>query len=151
MVVMWCFWYINLSTWFLNRKIFVRIFFFTNFSYISNGKCGSSSWFKKDWNDLHPNPFESFVHWIRWRWSQWWDLWFVLQRSSICSILNVYQPFYFFLGITIDKELLKPWFKHIQHELPHLIVPVGEHQTTTEIYETRRSSVHYRLEYIFDE
>ncbi len=37
-------------------------------------------------------------------------------------------------------------FPHIdiEHDLKHLIVPVGEYQTTTEEYDTPHSNVEYR-------
>jgi hypothetical protein len=40
---------------------------------------------------------------------------------------------------------MRPWFEHIEHVVPHLIVPVGEEQTSTRKRPTRKSHVQYRF------
>lgn len=47
--------------------------------------------------------------------------------------------------ITLNHIDYAAWFDHIEHELEHVIAPVGEHQTTTDENETPDSAVKYRF------
>ena len=49
----------------------------------------------------------------------------------------------FFLVICLQEEQFEPWFGHVDHRVPHLIVPVGEEQTTTQPYPTEQSKIFY--------
>jgi hypothetical protein len=48
-------------------------------------------------------------------------------------------------SINLAPEDLKPWFEHIEHSLNHVVVPVGEEQTTTHVYHTEGVPVEYSL------
>ncbi len=45
----------------------------------------------------------------------------------------------------MTKDNFEAWFEHIDHFMRHTIVPVGEEQTTTDRYETRRTHIKYRF------
>mgnify|MGYP006911102235 CR=1 FL=1 len=48
-------------------------------------------------------------------------------------------------GLRLTEEQMRPWFEHIEHVVPHLVVPVGEDQTSTRTRPTRSSFVQYRF------
>lgn len=45
--------------------------------------------------------------------------------------------------VSLTEEQFEPWFGHVEHRIPHLIVPVGEEQTTTLRYPTQDSKIFY--------
>jgi hypothetical protein len=47
-------------------------------------------------------------------------------------------------GIHLTQHDLEPWLEHIEHTLPHLVIPVGEEQLTTQIIKTPRLPVKYK-------
>ena len=47
--------------------------------------------------------------------------------------------------LTLNQADFAAWFEHLEHELEHVVAPVGETQTTTDENETPDSSVRYRF------
>lgn len=48
-------------------------------------------------------------------------------------------------GINLKPEDLKPWFEHLDHYVSHVVVPVGEDQTTTNVFHTENIPIEYSL------
>eukprot|EP01088_Endostelium_zonatum_P014909 TRINITY_DN3441_c0_g1_i1.p2 TRINITY_DN3441_c0_g1~~TRINITY_DN3441_c0_g1_i1.p2 ORF type:complete len:267 (-),score=59.25 TRINITY_DN3441_c0_g1_i1:1302-2102(-) len=48
-------------------------------------------------------------------------------------------------GIDLNSENISPWFEHLDHVLPHVTVPVGEEQTTTNRFVSPTHPIKYRL------
>ncbi|EGG17854.1 hypothetical protein DFA_08855 [Cavenderia fasciculata] len=49
------------------------------------------------------------------------------------------------LGFDLASDTLTEWFEHLEHSLPHIIVPFGEDYTTNERYETPKTHIQYRF------
>ena len=47
-------------------------------------------------------------------------------------------------AIELSNENFEPWFEHIDHEIAHYVVPLGNEQTTTNRHETASTRVKYR-------
>lgn len=47
--------------------------------------------------------------------------------------------------LTLNQADYAAWFEHMEHELEHVVAPVGELQTTTDENETPDSNVKYRF------
>eukprot|EP01133_Synstelium_polycarpum_P002454 gene2454-2790_t len=49
-------------------------------------------------------------------------------------------------GFALDEEALVAWFQHIEHEMPNVIVPMGEDYVTTGVNETPRTHIDYSFD-----
>ncbi|MDP2438438.1 MAG: hypothetical protein Q8P67_22065 [archaeon] len=46
--------------------------------------------------------------------------------------------------VELTSENFEPWFQHLEHEVPHRVVPLGNEQTTVHKFSTAHSLVKYR-------
>jgi hypothetical protein len=49
-------------------------------------------------------------------------------------------------ALRLTPQDLQPWFEHIEHIVPHTVVPLGEEQLTVDATTNQKSAVSYRVE-----